>query len=431
MTHPGSPISPARVEKPAKMGCVVAFLMIFILVGVAMAGYFTYENLKAALFFKEIPCRIISSDVAGSESHRPHIVYEYEFNGTTHRSDRYSPVKFSASRKWAKKISRSYRPGSTQTCFVNPNEPTEAVLVTAEFWSFGFPLIFGFFFAGIPGFILFAMVRGKNMSREASESRGPGFKVAARRGMGSSLIGAGMELEKNLPLPKLKFHQGSQLPVRLSVAVTRLGSLIGTLIFALFWNGIVSIFVYQVVQSWLKGRGGVFEIFLTLFLIPFVLVGLFAIGLFFYTLFKVRTKDVVMEISKEPLRGGESFRVYFHQPGPVRFTRLQVRLICEEVVQYTRGTDTFTDRAIARELLLLEEKDPTAATHHEISKTLEAAIPQDAMHSFKSKSNELLWKLRFSMAIPGRPDVEHDFAFRVLPSPPSFVPVHAETNIPA
>ena len=52
------------------------------------------------------------------------------------------------------------------------------------------------------------------------------------------------------------------------------------LFFTLFWNGIVSIFVYNVVKSYLDGRP---EICLTIFLIPFVLIGLGLI-LFFIAL---------------------------------------------------------------------------------------------------------------------------------------------------
>ena len=49
------------------------------------------------------------------------------------------------------------------------------------------------------------------------------------------------------------------------------GAFLGSLGICLFWNGIVSVFVIKIVMDW---RGGVGNWFETLFLIPFVLIGL-------------------------------------------------------------------------------------------------------------------------------------------------------------
>jgi hypothetical protein len=70
--------------------------------------------------------------------------------------------------------------------------------------------------------------------------------------------------------------------------VTPLGAFFGLTLVALFWNGIVSVFLWQVVASWRQGQPNGC---LTAFLIPFVLVGLgliYAVGRQFLVLFNPR-----------------------------------------------------------------------------------------------------------------------------------------------
>ena len=57
-------------------------------------------------------------------------------------------------------------------------------------------------------------------------------------------------------------------PIVLKPKTSRIGMLIGITCMAVFWNGIVSVFVWQVIESWRSGHA---DWFLTLFMIPFVL----------------------------------------------------------------------------------------------------------------------------------------------------------------
>jgi hypothetical protein len=63
-------------------------------------------------------------------------------------------------------------------------------------------------------------------------------------------------------------------PLKLRPTSSPFGALGAVLFVALFWNGLVSVFVWQDVVTW--GKGGP-EVFLALFLIPFVLIGLLLI----------------------------------------------------------------------------------------------------------------------------------------------------------
>jgi hypothetical protein len=63
-------------------------------------------------------------------------------------------------------------------------------------------------------------------------------------------------------------------PLKLRPASSPFGALGAVLFVALFWNGIVSVFVWQGVVN--RGKGGP-GVFLALFLLPFVLIGLLLI----------------------------------------------------------------------------------------------------------------------------------------------------------
>lgn len=63
-------------------------------------------------------------------------------------------------------------------------------------------------------------------------------------------------------------------PLKLRPASSPFGTLGAVLFVALFWNGLVSVFIWQDVVTW--GKGGP-SWFLALFLIPFVLIGLLLI----------------------------------------------------------------------------------------------------------------------------------------------------------
>ena len=65
----------------------------------------------------------------------------------------------------------------------------------------------------------------------------------------------------------------------LEPAAGPVAKVVGMVLFAAIWNGIVSVFVWQAWKGW---QGANPDWFLTIFLIPFVLVGVFAFGLVGY-----------------------------------------------------------------------------------------------------------------------------------------------------
>ncbi len=183
---------------------------------------------------------------------------------------------------------------------------------------------------------------------------------------------------------------GTRLAHRLADADPGAGcACLGVLGAAVFWNGIVSVFVWQAVQALLRGNP---EWFLMVFLIPFVLIGL---GLVFAAVLaagvwvvSLLAGKVVVEVDDHPFSPGGRYRGHVAQVGPCRLTKVGVELACEEAATYMSGTTESTDRkVVAKQLAELPEPLPAAPLDFEL------VVPADAMHSFAAKKNKIDWKI--------------------------------------
>ena len=90
---------------------------------------------RARTHFEEVPARILSSSVSsstdseGSTSYKPRVSYEYRVAGQTYTSDQYAYTLWSTSdRDAASGIVDEHPVGAAATAYVDPNDPTEAVL---------------------------------------------------------------------------------------------------------------------------------------------------------------------------------------------------------------------------------------------------------------------------------------------------------------
>ncbi len=88
---------------------------------------------KEAAHWDQVDCWILSSELkelrVRGMHYWPEIIYEYEYNGEKHRSDKYSFwATYAGRRRRAETILERYSPATPTTCFVNPVNPNEAVL---------------------------------------------------------------------------------------------------------------------------------------------------------------------------------------------------------------------------------------------------------------------------------------------------------------
>jgi hypothetical protein len=190
---------------------------------------------------------------------------------------------------------------------------------------------------------------------------------------------------------------------------SRVGGYLVLLLFAGFWNGIVGVFVGHLVKTWASGHA---DWFLTLFLVPFVLIGLLMIAGIVYSTLALFNPNIQIILDSNEVRLGEKisgkWRTTF---GAGRVTELKLVLEGQEEARYTKGTSTYTDRALFVRIELYKTKIP-----REIERgTFEATIPADTMHSFEAPHNKILWTVVATGEIPRWPDLVENFAVTVLP----------------
>ncbi len=372
---------------------MAAFCLVFFLAGSAMLYFMTIRPLAGVAGssdWKETPCTVLSSEIEVNEdtegdTYQAVIKYEYAVNNKRHEGDRYSFMGSfrSSGRSGKEAIVRKYPKGAKRVCYVDPDDPNEAVLnpnLTTEMWWGVFPL--PFFLSGAAG--LYFTLRGDRKKQDTAATTDNFSAPADRNAAMLATVG----------------------PVELKPSLGRSGKLIGIFIFAVFWNGIVSVFVYQVVQefSWL----------LALFLVPFVLVGLSLIGGVLHSFGAMFNPHPSLTLSRGAIPLGEAAQLRWQFAGSTRvIQRLKISLRGQEKATYRRGTDTVTSKEVFFEDVLTDAQGMMP----EISEgTVDVQIPADLMHSFKSDNNAIEWTIILHGDIPLRPDVKFEFPITVSPN---------------
>jgi hypothetical protein len=194
----------------------------------------------------------------------------------------------------------------------------------------------------------------------------------------------------------------------LKPAATPATRLAGGLLFTLFWNGVVSVFVVQAVNGW---RAGERPWFLSLFMVPFVVVGLGGVGFVvhaFLALFNPRPR---LRLSPGTLRLGERAQIEWEVDGAAhRLRKLTLTLEGREEATYRRGTDTHTDREVFARIAI------TQRAAGELRRGSERiTVPAETMHSFEAPNNKVVWLLRVHGEIRLWPDVSEEYPVVVLP----------------
>jgi hypothetical protein len=416
------------IARPASgsgsLGCGIGFFAVFLVTGLGLLAFFVwpiYKSVIARTSWTEVPCEIVSSSV-GSHSdgdgttYSVDVVYRYTVGGRSYESERYRFLQGSSSGYDGKaKVVESLPEGSVTTCRVDPADPAEAVLFTG--WSWAHLLIlFPLPFVAVGAGGIYVSLAGARKKRRAeaggrpdwlpdadgeppeivpgSGSAGLGWQGAAAGGIGWGASGP-----------------ASDVPLILEAAWSPFGKLIGITLVAAFWNGITGVFVWQAWQGWAAGAP---DGCLTIFLVPFVLVGLaLLIGVphQFLALFNPRPR-LELAPGRVILGAGNELSWSFRGRAS-RIGRLKISLVGVEEADYRQGTDTRTDKETFATLELVDESSPLAIPRGSVT----ISIPGDTMHSFEAPDNRIVWKLVLHGEIARWPDVQEEMKVIVEPMP--------------
>ena len=387
------PIQTRRAGPP--QGCLVLFGLIFMAVGAA-GGYFLLwrplAQLLAAQSWTETECAVLSSQVAtvsGSDgdTYKVDIRYTWTVGGRIYQSDRYDFAGGSSSGTRGKQaIVDRYPPGGRVRCWIDPTDPSSAVL------SRGFSPMYLF---GLLPVVFFLVGLAVLVWTFRSGRPGPG------------LTGVDPDSPFGVPLAALAAAGG---PAELKPATSPMGMLLGLGFVALFWNGIVSVFVWQAVSMW---RDGTPSTFLNLFLIPFVAIGLFllfAVARQFLVLFNPRPH---LTLTPGVLATGETAFLQWRLGSAGRgVSRVRITLEGREEARYRRGTSNYTDKDTFLTLPVVDSAQPVEIA---AGGSANFAIPATVMPTFRAEHNKILWTLKVSCELPRWPDTEEEYEIVVRP----------------
>ena len=388
----------SRQSTGTPSGCLALFFAIFLIVG-AGAFYFTFVRAMARLFaaraWTETTCTVLSSQVAESSdsdgtTYRPEIVYVYTVDGRPYQADRYDFAGvWSSGRSGKEEIVAGYPPGARVACWYDPNEPAQAVLFRgfAPSYLFGlFPLIFLLVGGGGLVWVLRSRRQARQTAMTPVTAAGPASPFGVEPPPGAGLG-----------------------PLELRSTLSPVGKAVGLGFVAAFWNGIVSVFLWQVVASWKSGQPNGC---LTAFLVPFVLVGLGLIFAFFRQLLVLFNPRPLLTLSPGVLAPGETAYLQWRFAGAAgRVRRLQIVFEGREEARYRRGTSTYTDRETFASVKVLDTTQPFEIANGSTG----FAVPAGAVPSFAATHNKVVWSLKVQCEIPAWPDSEEEYEVVVRP----------------
>ncbi|MBN2718100.1 MAG: DUF3592 domain-containing protein [Deltaproteobacteria bacterium] len=311
----------------------------------------------------DTPCTIVENrldetvDDDNTRLYQPVVRYQYRLNGVSFDSDRidFGPVSATNIRNEASTVLSQYSRGTTTHCFVNPENPAQAVLKRQA---------------------------GHHVLRWLVASLGIIFVI-----VGLSII------VRNNPFRSSQNDSKNREYGKIVLtpfAQRRKQTIVG--IFAtLFWNGIVSVFVVFWLRGLLDGTAsGAFETWgLGLFLLPFAVIGVGMVVSLLKTFLKNFAPAVSLSLESCDWVMGSTVRLQWTVPAHAQLNRFELDFICEESVTYRRGTDTTTDTEVVAVFPIARETGRVQS-----SGSVQFHVPTNVMPNFESPNNRINWKIR-------------------------------------
>jgi hypothetical protein len=197
-------------------------------------------------------------------------------------------------------------------------------------------------------------------------------------------------------------------PYEIDLGPSRRGKFWGLLVVTALWNGIVGVFVVAMSSDATLGHDGC----ATLFLVPFVLVGVALLVAVPYTLLALFNPRPVLRVSRLLRPGVVATLGWRFRGNAGRVRKLRLVLEGREEATYRRGTSSTTDRREFFQQTLVETTDPLQIA----AGTVELRLPADTMHSFRSTHNRIVWSLGVKAEVPRFPDVDDKADVVVAPA---------------
>ncbi len=396
---------PKKARSGLAVAAIIFFPGIFFLVGAGfLIPFFIWPALQVveARSWLEVPCEILSSGVRShpgddSTTYSVDALYRYEIDGRSYQSNRYGFMGGSSSGYERKaRIVAGLEEGTTTLCYVDPNDPFNAVIergFTADYLFGVIPLLFTLIGAGGLVFVIKGL---RDARRDAAR---PSWAAPTEPGDAPALgrFAAG-------PTPEQPVTDS----LVLEPTTGPLGKLGCTILGALFWNGFLSIFVWQVVESW---KAGTKEWFVILVLTPFVLIGLLLLAGIPYSILALLNPRARVSLTPGTLRVGESAQLKWSFTGfASRVRHLEVWLEATETQTHHKesGVRIETRPLDTPKVSILDRGRDQPLESGGVTFTIPTGTPLSS-----DGDPSIAWKLKLHGEIAYWPDVAEEYEVRL------------------
>ena len=364
----------------------------------------------SAQSWQSTDCTILTSKIERHEgddgpTYSPEITFKWAVDGEEYSGGQYWVSSFSSGQSWAQGVVTEYPVGKQTTCFYDPEDHSSAVLNRDIGWfTFLIPII-PLVFMCIGGAVLYFTVRGDKKSGTAATVSASGTQFAPNLMPGGDAIANA----KSQHPDDIKDAEWSK-PQQLKPAQTRLGKAIGMIVFAAIWNGILSLFLYFMIN---EPPNGWEKYLIWAILVPFILVGFFLILGVFSSIMQLFNPVVEVALSSGAVPIGGSVDLAWEVSGRVGAIRkLTITAYGEESATYRRGTSTYTDNSKFAAIVITEVDQQ----HQMQFGSVQLTIAQDYMHTADFGNNKINWTIEVHGDIAFWPDIKESYPFRVTPA---------------
>jgi hypothetical protein len=422
-------------------GCGIAVGVIFAVIGIGVL----IGALASALYamdasgWMETPCQIVTAELDESHSddgttYRADFTYAYQIDGKNYVGDQDTVMQASGSRKSAKQRLAELPVGTETVCYVNPDDPAESILDRSfPVWGVTGLSAFGLVFGGFGAFVAYSSYKTGQKAKQRQVRLAAGSTSVSSFGEANdyfhtdvidreddreqslvteSMSGRSLKVRgRGVPdiHPADVEDRKADEPQRLKAESSRLGTLVAVTLIALFWNGIVSVFVWNLIFD---NPGGFFSWFLGLFLTPFVLIGLLLIAGVVHSFISLFNPTISIALSSGAVSRGGTIDVAWEVSGGIRsIDRLSISVVGTEWARYQRGTDTIVDESTFEVVPIVSTDQSDEIKFGSATIT----IPEDTMHSLDLTNNKIKWAVVANGSIAWWPDVSGNYPFRVTP----------------
>lgn len=394
-------------------GCGLAFFGVFLVAGLGFSAFFIWPAFRVleSRSWHEVPCEVLESRVAThpgdeSDTYSVEVRYRYTVDGRDYTSDRYHFFVGSTSGYEGKaRVVERLPPGTRTVCWVDPDDPSEAVLERRFTLEYLFGLIPLVFVAVGAGGIVMTLMGTRRLTVRRAVGRPDRLPESDADPAAEASGGADPGLTA-----AAAHRSGDGAPRVLESRMSPGGKLGCAVLVALFWNGIVGAFVWRLWEGW---RAGSPDGRLALLLVPFVLVGaLFLIGVPYQllALFNPRPRVVLTPGTLAP---GEPARLTWRFRGwPERIRRLRITLEGSEEAEPGHGDSRRTRRETFASYELLD----TSLGLEIAGGSTRLSIPADARPTSEGPGSRIVWTLKVRGEIRLWPDVSEELEIPLHPS---------------